>query len=417
MKGVVMQKSVSNSLLATALAAVLSLSGMVASGAEPQALKPKVSLEHGDAFRAMGEALAAKRYGDVDASAKSVLASPKKTKDDVYAAQQYLFYSAQARNDVPGQINAIEAQLASGFVPPAAQGPLYSNLIALAYKVPDYKKAIEYGQQLIKLGGAGPEVNQFIGQAYYQLKDYKSAVGFFENLVSETEKKGRRPARDELIWLQQSYGKAGNKDAARETLQKVVRFYPDPATWALLIHDIKRAQMDSRQKLHLYRLMALTGNLKTSDDYFSYYNAAMAAKLVAESESVLAAAFKGNVFTDGGEKARAERYLKSAHTEAAMRKGELPKLESEARAAGTGDPYVALGMMRYSFGEYGPAVEAVKAGIAKGKLSNAADAQMVLGLALLKAGQKGEALKAFRAAESNDEVTHRISELWALYSS
>jgi tetratricopeptide (TPR) repeat protein len=413
-----MLKSVSNSLLASALAAaVLSLAGVAASGAEPQALKPKVSLEHADAFRAMGEAFAAKRYGDVDSNAKSVLASAKKSKDDIYAAQQYLMHSAHARNDIPGEIQAIEGQLASGFVPPAAQGPLYSNLIALAYKVPDYKKAIEYGQQLIKMGGAGPEVNQYVGQAYYQLKDYKAAVGFFESLVKDKESKGRRPERDELIWLQQSYGKAGSKDAARDTLQKVVRYYPDPATWALLIHDIKRAQMDSRQKLHLYRLMQLTGNLKSSDDYFSYYNAAMSASLVAESESVLAAGFKGNVFPAGPDRDRATRYLNSAATEAGKKKAELARLEAQAKAAATGNEYVALGMMHYSFGQYGEAVNAVKAGIAKGKLTNAADAQMTLGLALLKAGQKGEALKAFRAAESTDEVTHRISELWALYSS
>jgi hypothetical protein len=42
---------------------------------------------------------------------------------------------------------------------------------------------------------------------------------------------------------------------------------------------------------------------------------------------------------------------------------------------------------------------------------------MNLGMALLKAGQKAEALKSFRAARSTDETTQRMAELWALYTS
>jgi hypothetical protein len=42
---------------------------------------------------------------------------------------------------------------------------------------------------------------------------------------------------------------------------------------------------------------------------------------------------------------------------------------------------------------------------------------MSLGVTLIKLGQKAEAQKAFRSSESKDETTHRIAELWALYTS
>jgi Tfp pilus assembly protein PilF len=71
----------------------------------------------------------------------------------------------------------------------------------------------------------------------------------------------------------------------------------------------------------------------------------------------------------------------------------------------------------YSLGRYDQAVDALRAGIAKGKLTNEADAHLTLGMALLKAGQKAEARKAFSSTKSDDEVTHRIAELWALYTS
>ena len=108
--------------------------------------------------------------------------------------------------------------------------------------------------------------------------------------------------------------------------------------------------------------------------------------------------------------------MKSAATHASEKKAELPALEAAAKASATGDEYVELGMVYYSFGQLDKAADALKAGIAKGKLKNPADARLNLGLVLLKSGQKGEALKAFRAAESDDEVTQRIAELWALYA-
>jgi tetratricopeptide (TPR) repeat protein len=407
----------SNSYLAAVAAAVFTLGGMTMSVAEAQVPTPKVSLDHAKAFTAMGEAFAAKRYGEVDTQAKAVLASAKKTRDDVFAAHQYLMQTAQARNDVAGQMKALEGQLESGFLPASARNSYYRNLIGLAYKVPDYRKAIEYGQQSIKSGDTSPDVYQWVGQAFYELKDYKSAVGFFSGLVGDKEKAGRRPDRNELILLQSSYAKAGDPAAAEATLKKVVKYYPDPDTWALLIHNIKSARLDFGQKLHLYRLLNATGNLKQAQDYMAYSDAAIAMGLHAESQKVLDAGLKANVFPAGADRSRAERYQKSAAAQIAAMKQTMAKLEAEAKAAPTGDKYVALGMAYYNFGQYSEAANALKAGIAKGGLKNPADARLNLGVTLLKAGQKGEALKEFRAAKSDDEVTQRMAELWALYSS
>ncbi len=74
-------------------------------------------------------------------------------------------------------------------------------------------------------------------------------------------------------------------------------------------------------------------------------------------------------------------------------------------------------MALYSFEQYREAVAALQAGLSRGNLRNTADARMTLGVALIKAGQKGEALKTFRSTKADDEVTQRIVQLWALYAS
>jgi tetratricopeptide (TPR) repeat protein len=385
--------------------------------AQSQVATPKVSQANADKFRQLRAAMTARRYAEVDSTAKAVLASSQKTRDDTFAAYVYLMQSAQARNDVPGQMEALEGQLASGFLPASAHAEYYRNLMGLAYKLPDYHKAVEYGQQLIKTGDASPEAYQYVGQAYYELKDYKSAVNFFSNLVSEKEKAGRKPDRNELILLQSSYAKAGKAAEAQATLQKVVRYYPDPATWMLLIHDVRGGRLDYKQKVQLYRLMQATGNLKQPQDYMDYSDAATAIGLHGESRQVLDTGLNSNVFTSGAERSRAERYRNSAAAQVAAQQAGLSQLEAAARKSSTGNEYVNLGITLYSLGQYDKAAEALKAGMAKGNLVNAADAQMNLGMALLKAGQKAEALKSFRAARPADETTQRMAELWALYTS
>jgi tetratricopeptide (TPR) repeat protein len=397
-------------------AAVFVLGGTTAIGAGAIPT-PKVSQANADNFRELVEAYQAKRFSEVDAKAKAVLSNSQRTKDDTFAAHGYLLQTAQARNDVSGQMQALEGQLSSGFLPQSAQASYYRNLIGLAYKLPDYRKAIEYGQQLIKMGDASPEVYQWVGQAYYELKDYKSAVDFFNNLVTQKEKAGRKPDRNELILLQSSYLKVGNKEAARATLQKVVKYYPDASTWQALLHDVKTARLDKVQKLQLYRLMHATKNLQGYKDFMAYSDAATAMGLLAESQQVLEDGLKANVFPAGADRDRAERYRKSAINMVAQRRAELPALEAAAKSAATGDEYIELGRVYMSFAQFDKAVAALQAGIAKGNLKNPADARMNLGLALLKSGQKAEALKAFRAADSSDDVTQRIAELWALYAS
>jgi tetratricopeptide (TPR) repeat protein len=216
---------------------------------------------------------------------------------------------------------------------------------------------------------------------------------------------------------QHSYAKAGNDEAAQATLEKLVRHYPESQTWLALLYDVQTERLDPRQKLHVYRLMESTGNLNRGPDFMAYSDAATSLGLPNESHHVLDVALKAKAFEQDTERSRAQRYLSSARTRAEAHRAQLAKLEAEAKAAPTGNEYVSLGMGYYSFGQYPKAIEALKAGIAKGGLKNAADAQLTLGAAQLKASQKAEAAKTLRAIDGGDEVTQRIAKLWALHAS
>ena len=66
-----------------------------------------------------------------------------------------------------------------------------------------------------------------------------------------------------------------------------------------------------------------------------------------------------------------------------------------------------------SYGQYAQAVTAIRRGIAKGNATDPAEAQLVLGIALLKSGNKAEAGKVLRAIKGDAEL-QRVAKLWSL---
>jgi tetratricopeptide (TPR) repeat protein len=401
-------------VFAAVIAGVMAMAGGTMSTALAQMPQPKVSQENAKTFKEVSDAARAKNWGETVSKSRAILAKPGRTKDDTFAAYSFLAQAAQARGDNAGLTEALEGQIASGFVPESQQGPLLRPLVGLAYGSKNYAKVVDSGQKLIKSGDANPEIYQWVGQAYYEQRNFKEAERFFNSVVTEKEKRGQKPARNELVLLQSAQAKTGNKDAAQATLEKIVRFYPDSGTWMALLYDVKRERLDPAQKLLLYRLMNATGNLKLAPDFFAYAEAALAEGLPAESQKALEAGIKANAFPVGSEKDRADRYLKSASTRATAQQAELAKLEA---AATTGDKLIEVGSAHFSFGQYAKAVEVLKAGLAKGVAADKDDAQAALGVAQVSAGQKGEAVKTFRATQTTDEVTQSLLKLWTLYAS
>jgi hypothetical protein len=382
-----------------------------------QAADPKTSPECAPQFTAAQTALAAKNYAEVSAKAREALGKCRKP-DDGYAANYFLLEVAKAQKNNAGIIEGLEGMLASGFEPgPGTANQFRKALVTANYQQKNFPQAIKFGTDLIKSGGADEDVYTVVGQSYYQTKQYGEAVKLFGGLVDTAEKAGRKPDRRQLTLLQDAYAKAGNDVAAQTTLEKLVRYYPTADTWLVLLYEVKKERLDPRQKLHVYRLMEVTGNLKQQGDFSAYSEAATAMGLPNESNRILDTGLKANAFTQETEKARAQRYLASGQSRVEAARAELPKLEAQAKVAATGNEYVTLGMMHYSFDAYPKAVESLKAGIAKGGLKNAADAQIALGEAQIKAGQKSEAAATFKAIKTDDALTERIAKLWALYAS
>src|SRR5690606_9343066 len=144
-------------------------------------------------------------------------------------------------------------------------------------------------------------------QAHYRQNNFAEAIKIFSDRVAAAERAGRTPERNELVLLQSSYDKAGNAQAAQTTLEKLVRYHPTSETWLALLYEVRKERLDPRQKVQLYRLMDVTGNLKHPTDFMAYAESAQSLGLSNEAAVALESGLnESKVFAEGTEKDRAE---------------------------------------------------------------------------------------------------------------
>ncbi|HEY5103122.1 MAG TPA: hypothetical protein VII70_10075, partial [Steroidobacteraceae bacterium] len=134
-----------------------------------------------------------------------------------------------------------------------------------------------------------------------------------------------------------------------------------------------------------------------------------------ESVRVLQKGLEQNVFTEQRDKEKNGRLLAAAQKRAAADQATLPQLTAQAASEANGPKAVNLGLVLLSYQQYPQAVDALTRGLKAGGLESPASAQILLGIAQLKAGNKDAAIKTFRSVKG-DQKYERLANLWALHA-
>jgi Flp pilus assembly protein TadD len=130
-----------------------------------------------------------------------------------------------------------------------------------------------------------------------------------------------------------------------------------------------------------------------------------------EGERIMQKGIAANVYS-GDEMTRAKRTLEAATRKAGAERLALPKAAGALAAAKTGDEMAKVGELYFSAGDYANASAALQKAIAKGGLSDTDNAEMLLGIALKRKGDKAGAQKAFDGVK--DPKFAEIAKLWKI---
>ncbi len=387
--------------------------------AAPASAQNASSKEFVDAYKAMQAAVQSRSsdaIAKVDAADR--LAKGSKEKIAVADARILALHNGRKHADL---IKAIDARNALGSVPPAL-AKNFKQLQAGAYDALGQKsKAMEITKQLIGEGGGTSTELAYIAQAALSAKQYDEAVKYANRAIEAMRKEGKNNSAPYNILLK-AYQDTGKKDQYYATLERIAPVFKSEVYWKPLI---EKAKTEPKFKsadglLDVYRALDATNVKLTDKDKIEMGEQALTRQMPIEAEKILAPLAKSGAF--GGEKDpradRNKRMLATVQGDAkAATSGGLEKAEAAAASAATGAPLVLVGEQYYTKGDYKKAVELLEKGIAKGQLEPGAlaYAQLHLGMAQLKAGQKDAARKTWSEVKA-DNGAGWLARVWTAIS-
>lgn len=400
-------------ILASALLA-LGVFGLVVPQAGAQEKHPSVSRSFAKPLKAAQDAMNEKKYPEALAKLRDVQGMSGATPYDQYVTNELLYFVNAKLGDEAAATRALEANLDSPYLAPADKPARVRALAQLNYKQKNYAKAIDYGNRAIKGGFADADMITLVAQAYYLSGDNKGTRRLLEDIVGDQLKRGQKPSQNHLQLILSACLKLEDSACTTTSLERLVQFYPKPEYWQNLTYSLFQDNTNSdRQMLNVYRLANDVDTLKRPSDYMEMAQLAMEQGSPGEAQAVLEKGLAKNVFTEARDADRAKRLLETAKKQAVSDRAALPTIEKDAK---TGEAKVRLGQAYLSYGQYDKAISLIGAGIKDGGLKSADEANLLYGIALYKAGRNDEAVKAFKAVQTDPKFA-RLGKLWALHVS
>ncbi len=145
-------------------------------------------------------------------------------------------YTNFLRSNYPNAIVSYERVVKLTNEAPALQAATLKTIAQLYFTTGDYEQALVNLKQLEKVipGGPTADVRMLIGQAYFQLKQYDSALPYFDLAVEQIESQGQVPKENWLVLQKVSLGELGELERMEAVLKKLIKLYPKPEYERLL---------------------------------------------------------------------------------------------------------------------------------------------------------------------------------------
>jgi tetratricopeptide (TPR) repeat protein len=404
-----MNKFIRTAVMATLVSAAsaTAMTALMPAYAAAPAKKPEPPKVRKEVGIPLSDALKLLTANDLDGATVKVVQADlvqMKTPFEEYSVSEYLGAIAIKKKDFMAATVAFNRQVASGGVPDEKKAGMYDTAMKLNFQYGmDYPKVIQDGMELQKLQPLDDTNYLVLIQSYYNTMDYPNAAVAAKAEIAAKVASGTKPSEDVLGLLLNAQIKSKDEAGARQTLEQFATVSKKPEVWEQVMDFALGAQgITDHQLLNLYRLAVIVGTMKDTD-YAAMATVDLQNGLPAEAKSVMT---KGN---------KTGELLDQANQLVGRDQQALPSLAAEAAKQTNGEIDVKLGESYFSYGRFDEAAAAIQKGIEKGGLKDAADAQTTLGIVLLAAGKRPEALAAFDKAATLGGAAGQVAHVWALY--
>ena len=379
--------------------------------AQSEPVRPEI----GKPLQAARDLIKGQKFKEALAKLREVEAVPNRTPYENFLLEQMRAAAAGPAGDSEQSIKALQALIASGRLSEADQAKYAASLASLYYRAKDFANAATWAQRALKGNPNDSTMRELMIQSYFQAGDFATASKEALADIQAAEKAGITPPEAKLQLLANVAARSsggGDKAAYLAALERLVAYYPKREYWADLLRRIEsRPGFSNRLSLELYRLRAATKTLSSPNDYTEMAQLALQEQQAAEAKKILDEGFANGVLGKGQEAERQKRLLALATQKAVEAPTDLKTAEADAANNKDGGALVRIGLAYTGLGQYDKGIGLIQQGINKGGLKHKEDANLQLGIALTRAGQKGRAATAFKSVTGTDGVAD-LARLW-----
>ena len=392
-----------------ALSALALVTSLLFAPGHPQA---QVRPEIGKPLQEASSLLKANRAKDALAKLRDADAVPNKTPAEQLTIERMRAAVASRAGETVTAIKANEAVFAGAKAGSPEQTQAAEQLAYLYSQTKDWTKTRDWATKAKQLGGNAAELDKLLAFVNAQSGDYAQVAKDAQAAIEAAEKAGKRPEEGDLLRLADALRRGGNNAGQAAVLEKLITYYPKKEYWAIVLGRLQSKQgFSPRLTLDVMRLRRETKTLESAEDYVEMTQLALQDGQAVEARSIIEEGFARGLLGKGPEAERQKRLQALANQRATSAAADLEAAAASSADDKTGDALVRIGLAYSALGQHDKAAALIQQGIKKGGLRNANIAQLHLGIAFARAGQKERAAQAWKQVGGNDG-TGDLARLW-----
>jgi tetratricopeptide (TPR) repeat protein len=337
-----------------------------------------------------------------------------KTKLSVYEKAQiwnltaYVYYLQERYKDA---ISAYENVLAQQPIPEALVQSSLKTLSQLYFIIEDYRSALTTVKKLIAVvPDPSPDIYMLLGQAHFQLKEYKEALVPIKTGIQKYRDQGKQPKENWLLLLRVIYFELKDHKNMLAVLKELINLYPKDQ-YLLTLAGVYSELGDTKKQLALVEALFESGHMTEPHHIVNLANLYLLHGVPYKAAALLQTEIDSRRVKDDE---RNLRLLSQAWYQAREDEKAIPPLERAASKSDDGELYIRLAQSYINLENWGKAAEAVRNGFEKGGLKRPDTANIMLGMSLFNQKNLDQAYTAFEKA-AKDKRSRKAAEQWIAY--
>jgi tetratricopeptide (TPR) repeat protein len=327
----------------------------------------------------------------------------------------FVFFS---REDYKGAIGAYKQVVAQGEdIPEGLETTTLYTLAQLSFVTESYNDALRYMETWItKANNPGPDPHIFMGQVYYQMKNFPSAITQIEAGIAKAKERGTLVKENWWSLLNYLYYEQENWPKVLEILEILVKQFPKRDYWVRLA-GIHGQEGNENEQLWTLEAAYHAGYLNRERDLTNLAGLLMQAEVPYRAGRVMEKGFKDKVIerTDKNLRSMGQAWQLSQEVDKA-----IPVFKEAATLSDDGKIFDRLANLYLEDDQFGSCVSAANNALKKGGLRKTQVTHLVKGMCLYNQEKLNTARKSFAscrdtARTAEDKTNVRVCAQWITY--